>query len=155
MTFLQVPALEHKKTLIFINRFIIKSTQFLNRFSTVCEQVSRNFLGYNYSIWVCVWSFINFSSFSVSQSSPHVFNVWTFLSTFWRLNCPQSLTLILYRPLLNISLLMLLQPLEPLQLLKMLHLPRLDHPLPRHSLLLPRVLRTNLHHLLSHSQVSV
>ncbi|XP_064395226.1 WASH complex subunit 3-like [Halichondria panicea] len=34
----KVPALEHKKTLIFLNRFIIQSTQFLNRFSTVCEQ---------------------------------------------------------------------------------------------------------------------
>ena len=35
----QVPALDHKNTLVFLNKFITHTTQFLNKFSTVCEEV--------------------------------------------------------------------------------------------------------------------
>ena len=35
----KVPALEHKNTLTFLNNFIIHTTQFLNKFSNVCEEV--------------------------------------------------------------------------------------------------------------------
>ena len=37
--YIQVPALEHKNTLVYLNKFVIHTTQFLNRFSTVCEEV--------------------------------------------------------------------------------------------------------------------
>ena len=37
--YLQVPALDHKNTLVFLNKFIMNTAQFLNKFSTVCEEV--------------------------------------------------------------------------------------------------------------------
>ena len=36
---LQVPALEHKNTLVFLNAFVTQTAQFLNRFSAACEEV--------------------------------------------------------------------------------------------------------------------
>lgn len=37
-----MPALEHKNTLVFLNNFILHTTQFLNKFSNVCEEVSNS-----------------------------------------------------------------------------------------------------------------
>ncbi|KAL5483675.1 hypothetical protein EMCRGX_G020080 [Ephydatia muelleri] len=34
----KVPALDHKNTLVFLNKFIVHTSQFLNRFSLVCEE---------------------------------------------------------------------------------------------------------------------
>eukprot|EP00731_Ephydatia_muelleri_P038291 Em0708g4a len=36
----KVPALDHKNTLVFLNKFIVHTSQFLNRFSLVCELAS-------------------------------------------------------------------------------------------------------------------
>ena len=36
---LQVPALEHKNTLVYLNSFVTQTAQFLNRFSAACEEV--------------------------------------------------------------------------------------------------------------------
>ena len=38
---LQVPALEHKNTLVFLNSFVTQTAQFLNRFSAACEEVTQ------------------------------------------------------------------------------------------------------------------
>jgi len=36
---MQVPALQQKRTVAFLNQFVVHTVQFLNRFSTVCEEV--------------------------------------------------------------------------------------------------------------------
>lgn len=35
----QVPAIQQKRTVAFLNQFVVHTVQFLNRFSTVCEEV--------------------------------------------------------------------------------------------------------------------
>ncbi|CAO2581331.1 WASH complex subunit 3 [Lemmus lemmus] len=34
----QVPAIQQKRTVAFLNQFVVHTVQFLNRFSTVCEE---------------------------------------------------------------------------------------------------------------------
>lgn len=36
---MQVPAIQQKRTVAFLNQFVVHTVQFLNRFSTVCEEV--------------------------------------------------------------------------------------------------------------------
>lgn len=36
---IQVPAIQQKRTVAFLNQFVVHTVQFLNRFSTVCEEV--------------------------------------------------------------------------------------------------------------------
>uniref|UniRef100_A0A7M4FL19 Nucleoporin Nup37 n=1 Tax=Crocodylus porosus TaxID=8502 RepID=A0A7M4FL19_CROPO len=36
----QVPAIQQKRTVAFLNQFVVHTVQFLNRFSTVCEELS-------------------------------------------------------------------------------------------------------------------
>ncbi|NXR23338.1 WASC3 protein, partial [Cinclus mexicanus] len=35
---MQVPAIQQKRTVAFLNQFVVHTVQFLNRFSTVCEE---------------------------------------------------------------------------------------------------------------------
>ncbi|KAF5926529.1 hypothetical protein HPG69_001157, partial [Diceros bicornis minor] len=35
---IQVPAIQQKRTVAFLNQFVVHTVQFLNRFSTVCEE---------------------------------------------------------------------------------------------------------------------
>ena len=35
----QVPAIQQKRTVAFLNQFVVHTVQFLNRFSAVCEEV--------------------------------------------------------------------------------------------------------------------
>uniref|UniRef100_A0A8D1XB69 WASH complex subunit 3 n=2 Tax=Sus scrofa TaxID=9823 RepID=A0A8D1XB69_PIG len=35
----KVPAIQQKRTVAFLNQFVVHTVQFLNRFSTVCEEV--------------------------------------------------------------------------------------------------------------------
>ena len=51
--YLQVPALEHKNTLTFLNNFVIHTTQFLNKFSNVCEEVRAHFQVFS-DLQVCI-----------------------------------------------------------------------------------------------------
>uniref|UniRef100_A0A8C3TU81 WASH complex subunit 3 n=1 Tax=Catharus ustulatus TaxID=91951 RepID=A0A8C3TU81_CATUS len=37
----KVPAIQQKRTVAFLNQFVVHTVQFLNRFSTVCEECSR------------------------------------------------------------------------------------------------------------------
>ncbi|KAI2567603.1 WASHC3 isoform 6 [Pan troglodytes] len=34
----KVPAIQQKRTVAFLNQFVVHTVQFLNRFSTVCEE---------------------------------------------------------------------------------------------------------------------
>lgn len=43
---MQVPAIQQKRTVAFLNQFVVHTVQFLNRFSTVCEEVSKYTLYY-------------------------------------------------------------------------------------------------------------
>ncbi|XP_022259137.1 WASH complex subunit 3 isoform X7 [Vulpes vulpes] len=36
----KVPAIQQKRTVAFLNQFVVHTVQFLNRFSTVCEELS-------------------------------------------------------------------------------------------------------------------
>ena len=54
--YLQVPALEHKNTLTFLNNFVIHTTQFLNKFSNVCEEVRAHFQVFSH-LQVCIIKF--------------------------------------------------------------------------------------------------
>lgn len=36
---MQVPAIQQKRTVAFLNQFVVHTVQFLNCFSTVCEEV--------------------------------------------------------------------------------------------------------------------
>lgn len=40
---MQVPAIQQKRTVAFLNQFVVHTVQFLNRFSTVCEEVCLSF----------------------------------------------------------------------------------------------------------------
>ena len=40
----QVPAIQQKRTVAFLNQFVVHTVQFLNRFSTVCEEVGPSIL---------------------------------------------------------------------------------------------------------------
>lgn len=42
--FLQVDPLNQKRTLTFLNHFLIRTTSFLNHFSTVCDEKLENLL---------------------------------------------------------------------------------------------------------------
>ena len=42
----QVPAIQQKRTVAFLNQFVVHTVQFLNRFSTVCEEVGPSILVY-------------------------------------------------------------------------------------------------------------
>jgi hypothetical protein len=42
----QVPAIQQKRTVAFLNQFVVHTVQFLNRFSTVCEEVGPVILVY-------------------------------------------------------------------------------------------------------------
>jgi hypothetical protein len=40
----QVPAIQQKRTVAFLNQFVVHTVQFLNRFSAVCEEVGPGLL---------------------------------------------------------------------------------------------------------------
>uniref|UniRef100_UPI00398F4A47 WASH complex subunit 3-like n=1 Tax=Pristiophorus japonicus TaxID=55135 RepID=UPI00398F4A47 len=42
LVIMQVPAIQQKRTVAFLNQFIAHTVRFLNRFSTVCEEKLAN-----------------------------------------------------------------------------------------------------------------
>ena len=40
---IKIPPLEHRNTLLMLNQFIMHTAKFLNRFASVCEEVSTSF----------------------------------------------------------------------------------------------------------------
>lgn len=39
--YLQVPAIQQRRIVAFLNQFVVHTVRFLNRFSTVCEEVAN------------------------------------------------------------------------------------------------------------------